>query len=167
MNCQDHLYHNADPPRSPAAGSSSNAESAWGPSRWATCSAGGYARPPAGASRPSIRWRPRHRIHPQGQARDVPVHGRRTEPSGAVRQQAAAGEVRRHAAAAGADQGLSRPRSSIPTRSCSGPKFKFARHGQCGTELSELLPHLATVVDDIAIVKAMVTDAFNHAPARS
>jgi hypothetical protein len=47
-----------------------------------------------------------------------------------------------------------------------GPKFKFARHGRCGAELSELLPHLATVVDDIAIVKSMVTDAFNHAPAQ-
>src|SRR6186997_16475 len=29
-----------------------------------------------------------------------------------------------------------------------GPKFKFARHGKCGAELSELLPHLSTVVDD-------------------
>ncbi|MGH7192807.1 MAG: DUF1501 domain-containing protein, partial [Candidatus Saccharimonadales bacterium] len=46
------------------------------------------------------------------------------------------------------------------------PKFKFARHGQCGAELSELLPHLAEVVDDIAIVKSMATDAFNHAPAQ-
>ena len=49
-------------------------------------------------------------------------------------------------------------------RRCSGPKFKFAKHGQSGAELSELLPHLATVVDDIAIVKSMQTDAFNHAP---
>jgi hypothetical protein len=47
-----------------------------------------------------------------------------------------------------------------------GPKFKFARYGQCGAELSELLPHLATVVDDIAIVRSMHTDAFNHAPAQ-
>ncbi len=47
-----------------------------------------------------------------------------------------------------------------------GPKFKFARYGQSGTELSELLPHLATVVDDIAVVKGMVTDAFNHAPGQ-
>lgn len=47
-----------------------------------------------------------------------------------------------------------------------GPKFKFARHGQCGAELSELLPHLAKVVDDVCIVKSMVTDAFNHAPAQ-
>jgi hypothetical protein len=47
-----------------------------------------------------------------------------------------------------------------------GPKFKFAKHGKCGAELSELLPHLATVVDDIAIVKSMATDAFNHAPGQ-
>ena len=47
-----------------------------------------------------------------------------------------------------------------------GPKFKFAKHGQCGAELSELLPHLAGVADDIAIVKSMQTDAFNHAPAQ-
>jgi hypothetical protein len=47
-----------------------------------------------------------------------------------------------------------------------GPKFKFAKYGQCGAELSEILPHLATVVDDIAIVKSMVTDAFNHAPGQ-
>ncbi|HMF15467.1 MAG TPA: DUF1501 domain-containing protein, partial [Gemmataceae bacterium] len=38
--------------------------------------------------------------------------------------------------------------------------------GKSGAELSELLPHLATVTDHIAIVKSMVTDAFNHAPAQ-
>lgn len=53
-----------------------------------------------------------------------------------------------------------------PSATLLGPKFKFARHGQSGTELSELLPHLATVADDIAVVKSMVTDAFNHAPAQ-
>ncbi|MDB5345051.1 MAG: hypothetical protein JWP89_3428 [Schlesneria sp.] len=47
-----------------------------------------------------------------------------------------------------------------------GPKFQFARHGESGTELSELLPHLASVADDLTIVKSMVTDAFNHAPAQ-
>ena len=47
-----------------------------------------------------------------------------------------------------------------------GPKFKFARHGQSGTELSELLPHLATVVDDLAVIKSVSTDAFNHAPGQ-
>ena len=53
-----------------------------------------------------------------------------------------------------------------PSSKLLGPKFKFARHGQSGTELSELLPHMATVVDDIAVVKGMVTDAFNHAPGQ-
>jgi hypothetical protein len=53
-----------------------------------------------------------------------------------------------------------------PSSKLLGPKFKFSKQGKCGAELSELLPHLATVVDDIAIVKSMVTDAFNHAPAQ-
>jgi hypothetical protein len=53
-----------------------------------------------------------------------------------------------------------------PNSTLLGPKFKFRKVGQNGTELSELLPHLAEVVDDIAIVKSMVTDAFNHAPAQ-
>ena len=44
--------------------------------------------------------------------------------------------------------------------------LKFSKHGQCGAELSEALPHLGDVVDDIAIVKSMTTDAFNHAPAQ-
>ena len=53
-----------------------------------------------------------------------------------------------------------------PNSTLLGPKFKFSRHGQCGSELSELLPHLAKVVDDVAIVKSMATDGFNHAPAQ-
>ena len=53
-----------------------------------------------------------------------------------------------------------------PNSKLLGPKFTFAKHGKCGAELSELLPHLAEVVDDIAIVKSMQTDAFNHAPAQ-
>lgn len=47
-----------------------------------------------------------------------------------------------------------------------GSPFAFARHGRCGAELSEMLPHLADIVDDIAVVKSMTTDAFNHAPAQ-
>jgi hypothetical protein len=53
-----------------------------------------------------------------------------------------------------------------PNSKLLGPKFKFAKQGKCGAELSELLPHLAKVVDDVAIVKSMVTDAFNHAPGQ-
>ena len=43
--------------------------------------------------------------------------------------------------------------------------FKFQQHGQNGAWVSELLPHMAGVVDDIAIVKSMQTDAINHDPA--
>lgn len=53
-----------------------------------------------------------------------------------------------------------------PNSALLGPKFKYSKHGQSGTELSELLPNLATVVDDIAVIKSMKTDAFNHAPAQ-
>ena len=53
-----------------------------------------------------------------------------------------------------------------PNSKFLGPKFKFARHGQSGAELSELLPHLAKVADDLAIVRGMHTDAFNHAPGQ-
>lgn len=53
-----------------------------------------------------------------------------------------------------------------PDAAVLGPRFKFARHGQSGTELSEVLPHLAGVADDIAIVKSCQTDQFNHAPAQ-
>jgi hypothetical protein len=53
-----------------------------------------------------------------------------------------------------------------PNSKLLGPKFKFNKVGKNGTELSELLPHLAEVVDDIAILKGMATDAFNHAPAQ-
>ncbi len=53
-----------------------------------------------------------------------------------------------------------------PNSTLLGPKFKFAKYGQSGAELTDLVPHLSTVVDDICIVKSMVTDAFNHAPAQ-
>ena len=44
-------------------------------------------------------------------------------------------------------------------------KFKFAQHGQCGTWVSELLPHAAKIVDEIALVKSVHTNAINHDPA--
>jgi hypothetical protein len=43
--------------------------------------------------------------------------------------------------------------------------FKFAQHGESGTWLSELLPHTAKVVDEIAIIKTVHTEAINHDPA--
>jgi hypothetical protein len=53
-----------------------------------------------------------------------------------------------------------------PDAAVLGPRFKFAKYGKCGAELSEMLPHLAKVVDDVCIVKSVHTDQFNHAPAQ-
>ncbi|HBY63195.1 MAG TPA: sulfatase [Solibacterales bacterium] len=53
-----------------------------------------------------------------------------------------------------------------PSSKLLGPRFQFAKHGQSGAELSELLPYTAKIVDDLAIVKSMSTDAFNHAPGQ-
>ncbi len=43
--------------------------------------------------------------------------------------------------------------------------FEFQQHGQCGRWVSELLPHTAKMVDDIAVIKSMWTEAINHDPA--
>ncbi len=53
-----------------------------------------------------------------------------------------------------------------PDANVMAPQFKFARHGQCGMELGETLPHLAKVADDIALIRSVHTDQFNHAPAQ-
>jgi hypothetical protein len=47
-----------------------------------------------------------------------------------------------------------------------GPQAKFAQHGQSGAYVSENMPHLATVVDELSFLKAVTTDQFNHAPAQ-
>jgi hypothetical protein len=53
-----------------------------------------------------------------------------------------------------------------PNSALLGPKFKFAQRGACGMELSEVLPHLGSVADDICLIRTMQTDAVNHAPAQ-
>jgi hypothetical protein len=47
-----------------------------------------------------------------------------------------------------------------------GTKYKFDKYGKSGIEISELLPNLATITDDITLVKSLHTDQFNHAPAQ-
>jgi hypothetical protein len=58
--------------------------------------------------------------------------------------------------------GMTANQKSFP---CVAPLFQFARHGQAGTWVSELLPHTATVVDHLAVVKSVNTEAINHDPA--
>ncbi|MBZ5607635.1 MAG: DUF1501 domain-containing protein [Acidobacteriia bacterium] len=58
--------------------------------------------------------------------------------------------------------GMTSGQSTLPVASSL---FEFRQHGQSGAWVSELLPHLANIVDDIAIVKTVNTDAINHDPA--
>jgi hypothetical protein len=48
------------------------------------------------------------------------------------------------------------------TKTLFGSPFKFSKHGQCGTELSELLPHTAKIVDDICLIRSMHTGHNGH-----
>lgn len=57
--------------------------------------------------------------------------------------------------------GMSGNQSSLPL---VGSPWKFSRHGQSGAQLSELLPHLAGVADELCIVRSMHTEAINHGP---
>ncbi|MFN4257677.1 MAG: DUF1501 domain-containing protein [Gemmataceae bacterium] len=47
-----------------------------------------------------------------------------------------------------------------------GSPRTFSRHGQCGMELSDLLPRLGSCADDIALIRSMHTEAFNHHPGQ-
>ncbi len=58
--------------------------------------------------------------------------------------------------------GMSSFQSSLPI---AGSHFKFARHGESGAWLSELLPHHQKIVDDVCFIKSMHTEAINHDPA--
>jgi hypothetical protein len=49
---------------------------------------------------------------------------------------------------------------------CSSP-FAFARHGKSGLHLSEALPHLAGVIDELCLIKSTTTNAINHDPAQT
>jgi uncharacterized protein (DUF1501 family) len=53
-----------------------------------------------------------------------------------------------------------------PTAKVLGSSFEFKRYGQSGMELSELLPHLGSVADDVCLVRSMYSEAFNHHPGQ-
>ena len=57
--------------------------------------------------------------------------------------------------------GMSGNQSSIPL---VGSPFQFAQHGQGGAWFSELLPHTASIADDLCVVNSMYTEAINHGP---
>ncbi len=53
-----------------------------------------------------------------------------------------------------------------PNSALLGPKFKFQTYGKAGIEMSELVPHIGRIADEICLVRSMQTDAVNHAPAQ-
>lgn len=58
--------------------------------------------------------------------------------------------------------GMSGNQATLPL---AGTVFKFARHGESGAWVSELLPETAKIVDKLCIVRSMHTEAINHDPA--
>lgn len=56
---------------------------------------------------------------------------------------------------------MSGNQSSLPL---AGSPFKFAQHGESGNSFSELLPHTASIADELCIVRSMHTEAINHGP---
>ena len=104
--------------------STASAASAWARSRWRRCWPAKSSRRAGAAAtdRRPIRWpKPAGPFRAQGQARDLPVHGRRAQPARFVRLQAGAGEARRPA-----DSGRDRPRSALclhsPRRQAAGAR---------------------------------------------
>jgi uncharacterized protein (DUF1501 family) len=53
-----------------------------------------------------------------------------------------------------------------PDAAVMAPRFKFKKYGQSGAELSDMLPHIGGIADDICLIKSVTTDQFNHAPAQ-
>ncbi len=58
--------------------------------------------------------------------------------------------------------GMTSGQASLPLTASA---FRFAQHGDCGTWVSELLPHTAGVVDDLCVIRSVTTEAINHDPA--
>src|SRR5262245_20650962 len=50
---------------------------------------------------------------------------------------------------------------------CLAPQFRFRRHGQSGQEIADILPHTASIADELCIVRSLHTDQINHDPAHT
>ncbi len=123
------------------AGSSSSAPRwDWARPPWARSSPNaGAAAPPDGAA-----------FSGQGEARHLPLHGRRAEPARPVRLQARPAQAVQATAAAERQQGQRVTAMTKGKEQLVAPSmFKFSRQGKSGVYMSELLPHLSTVVDDL------------------
>jgi len=57
------------------------------------------------------------------------------------------------------------PKTERPTGAVLPSPFRFRRHGESGLPVSEIFPHLADCIDELAIIRSMHTDSFNHEPS--
>jgi hypothetical protein len=53
-----------------------------------------------------------------------------------------------------------------PNAAVIGPRFAFSRYGQCGMQMSEVVPHIGKIADEICLIRSVTTNQFNHAPAQ-
>ncbi|MDF1813513.1 MAG: DUF1501 domain-containing protein, partial [Verrucomicrobiales bacterium] len=58
--------------------------------------------------------------------------------------------------------GMTANQSTYPL---AGTKFEFKKHGKSGMEISELLPHISSIADEMCLIRSMHTEAINHDPA--
>lgn len=71
--------------------------------------------------------------------------------------------IKHHGKTFGGDIKFDNPAQA--SREIMGPAWKYRAHGQCGMELSELLPHLGKIADEITLIRSMHTGANNHLPS--
>ena len=110
--------------------------------------------------------RPQAGPHPgQGDLGDLPVHGRRAQPSRDLRSQAAAEQARGPAA----PEGVRRREVSVQIEGDAkllGTQRTFKKYGESGIEVSDLFPHIAGCIDDIAVIRSCHGDMVVHSAAQ-
>ena len=105
----------------------------------------------------------RRTFRAQGQVGHSPVHERRPEPDGLVRSEARCSTS--STASRTSTRSPARSRFIKDAGALMRSPFKFAQHGQCGAWVSDVMPHLAGRVDDIAFIRSMYTTNLTHEPA--
>ena len=101
----------------------------------------------------------------KGEAGDLADDGGGPVAARDVRPQAEAGRDGRQADARGFTRGQQLAQLQGQKLVCLGPQFPFRTFGKNGTEISELFPHIGSVIDEICLIRSMTTEAINHDPA--
>jgi len=96
---------------------------------------------------------------PQSAARHLPHHGRRTVAPRNLRPQTDAGQAGRRTIPKSLTDGqpIAQLQNAKELR-CLGPQHSFRRWGASGQEITEILPHIGGIADEICIVRSMITD---------